>query len=80
VRARELRLPNAPLVAVSYRLGGCDGEVIGTGDVAMLRGASVGVVVRPGDVRPVTLVVTLRNAAGRTLARAYRIAGASACR
>jgi len=79
VPARELQLAEVPLVAVTYRLTGCNSEVTRTDDKAMLRGASVRVVVMPGDVQPITLVVTFRNAAGQTFLRTYRFAGAPAC-
>jgi hypothetical protein len=76
VPAPELRIRGETLqnVAVTYTLTGCDTEISRTGDIArMQRDASVPVTVQPGDIRPLRLVVRLRNTAGQTLARRYEV-------
>lgn len=76
VAASELRLPAQAYenLAVSYTLTGCTSATSHTGDVArMQRNGLVPVLVEPGDDTPTTLVIELRNAAGRTVQRRFDV-------
>jgi Cellulase (glycosyl hydrolase family 5) len=74
VSARELYMRSEPFetVAVTYTLTGCRSSVTRTGDTArMPRNGWVRVLVEPGDVDPTSLVIVLRNAAGRQVERRF---------
>jgi hypothetical protein len=81
VSARELRLRGQSLqnVSVTYTVSGCESELSRTGDVArMQRNGFVPVLVEPGEVEPTKLVITLRNTAGRQVAREFAVVGGAA--
>jgi Cellulase (glycosyl hydrolase family 5) len=76
VAARELRLraQTHQNVAVSYTLTGCDTVTSETGAVATMQwNGFVPVVVQPGTVASTTLVIVLRNAAGRRVERRFDV-------
>jgi cellulase (glycosyl hydrolase family 5) len=76
VAARELRMRGQALenVAVTYTVTGCESATSRTGDTArMQRNGWVPVVVDPGAVRPLNLVIVLRNAAGRQVERRFEV-------
>jgi hypothetical protein len=74
VSAGELRIRGqaAQTLSVTYTLFACQSSVFRTGDTVRLqRNGLVPVVVRPGNIRPLRLVVVLRNAAGRRVERRF---------
>src|SRR5256885_191205 len=81
VAARELRMRGQALenVAVTYTVTGCESATSRTGDTArMQRNGWVPVVVEPGAVRPLNLVIVLRNAAGRRGERRFEVVAGAA--
>jgi len=80
VSARELRIrgQTPETVAVTYTLTGCGSSVVRTGDTArMQRNGWVPVVVNAGNIRPLKLVIVLRNAAGRKVERRFEVLSGS---